>query len=171
MVKATSGSSAPLSVLMSRRTFLAGFAAYGLFPEQIYAGTEKKPAEAVVEKRSHLLRDVRLVLGRPYRWGAAGPGAFDCSGLVVWLYARVGMRLPRQALAQGRGGMHVRDHLLTGDVLLFRSAASPSGWHTGLYVGKGVYVHAPGRGKSVCLSSLRNSFSRRNFVTARRYLV
>ena len=69
--------------------------------------------------RLALLEGVRRALGKPYVWGASGPDAFDCSGLVLWLYGRIGVRLPRVAVEQGSVGIAVPDRLRFGDVLLF----------------------------------------------------
>lgn len=128
-----------------------------------------KGADLLSLRRERLVRDIRKALGRPYRWGAAGPRAFDCSGLIFWLYARAGIRIPRTARQQGSVGLRVRSNPAFGDVLLFRSKASPSGWHTGLYLGREYFVHAAGRKKGVIVSPL--SGYRRRLVSVRRYLV
>ncbi len=151
---------------MGRRAFLAGCACLLLCPAAPAAAAPPTYAMA----RDRLALAVRQALGRPYRWGAAGPDAFDCSGLMVWIYARLGMRLPRQARDQGRAGVGVRGRLRPGDVLLFRSPASPTGWHTGMYVGRGLFVHAAGRREGVCLASLGSGGRRRRLVAARRML-
>ena len=115
-----------------------------------------------------LLREVRRCLGHPYVWGAAGPSSFDCSGLVLWLYGRVGVRLPRLAVEQGRVGTRVRDRLRLGDLLLFKRDGP--GWHVGLYLARGAFVHAAGRGQGVVISSLREPRYRRMFRDARRLM-
>ncbi len=151
---------------MSRRAFLAGFASLIIVP--LEEASARPPGDAMA--RTRLALAVRQALGKPYRWGAAGPEAFDCSGLMVWLYGRLGLRLPRQARDQGRAGARVRGRLRPGDVLLFRSPASPTGWHTGMYVGRDLFVHAAGRGRGVCLASLKDGDRRGRLVAARRYL-
>ncbi len=154
--------------MTGRRAFLAACLALpfaGLVPCPAAAA---KPAGRGVMARLGLA--IRHALGKPYRWGAAGPHAFDCSGLMVWLYACLGIRLPRQACDQGRKGAKVAGRLKPGDVLLFRSEASPTGWHTGMYVGRSCFVHASGRKKGVCVSSLRTGRYRDSLVAARRYL-
>ena len=119
--------------------------------------------------RLRLVLGVRLALGKPYVWGAEGPAAFDCSGLIRWLYARVGLRLPRTACEQGSIGLRVRDRLLLGDVLLFRSQRSPSGWHNGMYLQGRIFVHAAGQDRGVILSLL-GTRRLRQLVSVRRYL-
>jgi cell wall-associated NlpC family hydrolase len=88
--------------------------------------------------------------GKPYRWGAEGPGAFDCSGLTRAAWRAAGVALPRTAAAQyAHGGRRVaRGELKPGDLVFFRSGG-PSGWHVGLVVGGGRMVEAPGRGARV----------------------
>lgn len=79
-------------------------------------------------------------LGSPYVWGATGPDAFDCSGLVQAAYRSAGVSLPRTTYAQiGAGRRVARSELLPGDLVFFYSGIS----HVGIYVGNGQMVHAP----------------------------
>jgi cell wall-associated NlpC family hydrolase len=79
-------------------------------------------------------------LGSPYVWGATGPGAFDCSGLVQAAYRSAGLSLPRTTYAQIGAGRRVsRSELLPGDLVFFYSGIS----HVGIYVGNGQMIHAP----------------------------
>jgi cell wall-associated NlpC family hydrolase len=83
--------------------------------------------------------------GKPYRWGAQGPGAFDCSGLTRAAWHAAGVALPRTAAAQFHTGRRVaRAELRPGDLVFFRSGG-PSGWHVGLVAGRGRMVEAPGQ--------------------------
>ncbi|MGW1881707.1 NlpC/P60 family protein [Streptomyces sp. NPDC001970] len=88
----------------------------------------------------------RSVVGKPYIWGANGPGAFDCSGLTQWAYAQAGVGLPRTSQAQRYAGRQVPlSEARPGDLVTYRSDAS----HVGMYVGNGQVVHAPYPGASV----------------------
>jgi len=79
-------------------------------------------------------------LGSPYVWGATGPDAFDCSGLVQAAYRSAGISLPRTTYAQIDAGRRVsRSELLPGDLVFFYSGIS----HVGLYIGNGRMIHAP----------------------------
>ncbi|MGA5027803.1 NlpC/P60 family protein [Streptomyces vinaceus] len=79
-------------------------------------------------------------LGSPYVWGATGPDAFDCSGLVLAAYRSAGVSLPRTTYAQIDAGRRVsRSELLPGDLVFFYSGIS----HVGLYIGNGQMIHAP----------------------------
>jgi peptidoglycan DL-endopeptidase CwlO len=79
-------------------------------------------------------------VGDPYVWGAAGPSAFDCSGLVMWAYAQVGISLMHFTGDQWNEGEHIsRSELEPGDLVFF----FPSISHVGLYIGNGLMVDAP----------------------------
>ncbi|MEU1676455.1 NlpC/P60 family protein [Streptomyces roseifaciens] len=89
---------------------------------------------------------VRSAVGSPYAWGATGPGAFDCSGLMQWAYGRAGVGLPRTSQAQRNAGRHVPlSEARPGDLVIYRDDAS----HVGMYVGGGQVVHAPYPGARV----------------------
>ena len=84
--------------------------------------------------------------GDPYVWGAAGPGEFDCSGLVVWAYAQVGIALPHYTGSLWNSGVHVaRSDLEPGDLVFFFPDIS----HVGIYVGDGMMIDAPDFGVPV----------------------
>jgi cell wall-associated NlpC family hydrolase len=84
--------------------------------------------------------------GDPYVWGAAGPGAFDCSGLVVWSYAQEGIALPHYTGSLWNSGMHVaRNDLEPGDLVFFFADIS----HVGIYIGDGMMIDAPDFGVPV----------------------
>ncbi|MFH8804460.1 NlpC/P60 family protein [Streptomyces sp. NPDC017936] len=79
-------------------------------------------------------------LGSPYVWGATGPDAFDCSGLVLAAYRSAGVSLPRTTYSQIDAGRRVsRSELLPGDLVFFYSGIT----HVGLYIGGGRMIHAP----------------------------
>jgi cell wall-associated NlpC family hydrolase len=84
--------------------------------------------------------------GDPYVWGAAGPGAFDCSGLVVWAYAQEGIALPHFTGDLWNSGVHVtRADLEPGDLVFFFADIS----HVGIYIGDGMMIDAPDFGQTV----------------------
>jgi cell wall-associated NlpC family hydrolase len=84
--------------------------------------------------------------GDPYVWAAAGPAAFDCSGLVVWAFAQVGITLPHYTGDLWNSGVHVpRTDLEPGDLVFFYADIS----HVGIYIGNGLMVDAPDFGLTV----------------------
>ena len=100
------------------------------------------------------LRAALTRLGDPYVWAAAGPHAFDCSGLVVWSFQQAGVSLPHSSQALAAGGQPVsRDRMRPGDVITYYSTAS----HVGLYVGDGKVVHASTYGVPVAVVPVNNA--------------
>jgi cell wall-associated NlpC family hydrolase len=90
-------------------------------------------------------------LGSPYSWGATGPDAFDCSGLMFWAYQQMGKSIPRTSSAQIAGGTPVsRDQLQPGDIVGYFSGVS----HVGMYIGDGKIVHASDYGIPVQVVSV-----------------
>ncbi|WP_084469190.1 C40 family peptidase [Nocardiopsis trehalosi] len=114
-------------------------------------------ADAAVE---HAMGQV----GKPYRYGATGPDAFDCSGLVQWAYREAGAEITRTTYTQFDEGTPVdRADLRPGDLVFFYSGPS----HVGMYVGDGRMVHAPSSGKQVQVVDMSVYFDQ-HFVGGRR---
>ncbi len=91
-------------------------------------------------------------IGKPYQWGATGPDAFDCSGLVMMAYRAAGVYLPRTAAAQWRWGPRVPPgQVQPGDLVFFAggdgTAKAPG--HVGLVIGNGLMIDAPAPGLQV----------------------
>jgi cell wall-associated NlpC family hydrolase len=90
----------------------------------------------------------RAQLGKPYRFAAAGPNAYDYSGLTSAAWKAAGVTLPRTAAAQFHVGRYVaKADLQPGDLVFFYSSTAPS--HVALYVGNGMVIHAPHSGSTV----------------------
>jgi cell wall-associated NlpC family hydrolase len=101
-------------------------------------------------------------VGVPYVWAGASPSGFDCSGLVMYAYAQLGVSLPHSSYAMWNVGVPVpQDQLEPGDLVFFNGLG-----HVGLYVGGGYFVHAPHTGTVVQVSSLSSD----SYVGARRIL-
>jgi peptidoglycan DL-endopeptidase CwlO len=105
-------------------------------------------------------------LGTPYVWAGSQPGGFDCSGLVMWAFAQVGVALPHSSFAQYGYGVPVsRDQLQPGDLVFFDGLG-----HVGIYIGGNQFVHAPHTGDVVRISSLDEAWYASTYVGARRIL-
>jgi cell wall-associated NlpC family hydrolase len=103
-------------------------------------------------------------LGYPYIWGAAGPDAFDCSGLVTYVFAQVGISLPHFAAAQWNYGTYVSiDQLQPGDLVFFANLD-----HVGIYIGNGDYIEAPHPGGVVQITPLADPWAAANYYGAKR---
>ena len=104
-------------------------------------------------------------LGVPYVWGGASPSGFDCSGLVMYVYAQVGVSLPHYTGAQWNAGVPVsRGDLQPGDLVFFDGLG-----HVGIYIGGGQFIHAPHTGTVVQIASL-SGYYQSAYVGARRIL-
>jgi cell wall-associated NlpC family hydrolase len=111
---------------------------------------EKKPKHLRVSLSQRAVSIARTQLGVPYVWGGASPSGFDCSGLVMWVYGRLGISLPHNAAAlYGVGRPVPRSRLRPGDLLFFSGLG-----HVGLYIGRGRMIHAPQSGRSVEIARL-----------------
>ncbi|WP_086693945.1 C40 family peptidase [Streptomyces recifensis] len=103
-------------------------------------GRATAPAPAPTSRASAAVAYAYRKLGSPYVWGATGPDAFDCSGLIQAAYRSAGISLPRTTYAQINAGRRVsRSQLQPGDLVFFYSGIS----HVGIYVGNGRMIHAP----------------------------
>jgi cell wall-associated NlpC family hydrolase len=121
------------------------------------------PAPAASSAGARAAALARGQLGAPYSWGGAGPAGFDCSGLVMWAYAQVGVSLPHNAAAQyGVGRSVSRSQLAPGDLVFFDGLG-----HVGVYLGGGRFVHAPNSSRPVSVDSLGGWYAD-TYVGARR---
>jgi cell wall-associated NlpC family hydrolase len=95
-------------------------------------------------------------IGDAYEWGAAGPDAWDCSGLTAGAWAKGGKYLPHYSVAQYTGSTRITAaQLVPGDLVFWGSSSSPSSiYHVGLYVGGGQMIHAPRTGRPVVKESI-----------------
>ncbi|MER8041854.1 NlpC/P60 family protein [Streptomyces sp. NPDC094032] len=88
-------------------------------------------------------------IGKPYEWGAEGPGTYDCSGLTQRAWGSAGRPIPRTSQEQWRLLPHVAiEDMRPGDLIVYFKDAS----HIGMYVGNGAIVHAPRPGRNVTVA-------------------
>jgi cell wall-associated NlpC family hydrolase len=102
-------------------------------------------------------------LGVQYVWGGSSPSGFDCSGLVAYVYAQVGVSLPHYTGALWNVGVPVsRSDLQPGDLVFFDGLG-----HVGIYIGGNSFIHAPHTGDVVRISSISGWYAD-TYVGARR---
>ena len=122
------------------------------------AGLTTRPAAASVaaSPQATALRYALSQIGDPYRYGAAGTTAWDCSGLTMMAFRAAGYALPHNARAQyGYGTAEWRTHWRPGDLVFWSSNGRASGiYHVGIFVGAGRVLHAPSPGKVVSIEPI-----------------
>lgn len=124
------------------------------------------------ELRERIVKTAMNYIGVSYKWGGeSSDEGFDCSGLTMTAYQLNGLDLPRTSRQQWRAGTAVaRSELLRGDLVFFATAGGRRVSHVGIYTGDNKFIHAPGKSKTIRLTSLSKSYYRNRFVGARRYL-
>ena len=107
------------------------------------------------------------LLGRPYRWSGIGNRGFDCSGLVVHVFAALGRPVPHSSFEQYQVGTLVsRGALVPGDLVFFQTYSAGAS-HVGIYIGEDRFVHAS-YSRGVVISSIEEPYYRDRFLGGRR---
>lgn len=124
-------------------------------------GTYNGPASGPARKA---LDFAYAQLGKPYSYGAEGPGSYDCSGLTMKAWAAAGVGITRTTNSQWAATKRVdKSNLQPGDLVFFNSLG-----HVGLYVGGGQMIHAPRTGKNVEVVSITSGYYLSNYYGAGR---
>lgn len=104
-------------------------------------------------------------LGTPYLWGGTTPAGFDCSGFTQYVYKHFGIKVGRTTKNQIHDGYAVSmDQLQPGDLVFYGKNGIPS--HMGIYIGDGMYIHAPRTGDVIKMPP----YNRKDYITARRVI-
>lgn len=112
-------------------------------------------SDPVTAPRGSVVEIALRYLGRPYKYAASGPDSFDCSGFTMFVYAKIGIRLPHSSRAQSTMGARVsRAGLKPGDLVFFGRPVH----HVGIYIGGGQFVHSPHTGDVVSVDKLYSDF-------------
>jgi len=149
--------------------------AHALFLAFALAGCASAPASrgpaVSAELAERAAGQAAKMVGKPYRYGGAGPAAFDCSGLVQFSYRQAGVSLPHNTEAQRQSSQAVRlSSLRRGDLLFFDQEGKKNS-HVGIYLGDGRFVHAPSSGKVVRSDRLDSPYWKKHLSEARRLAV
>lgn len=116
--------------------------------------------------RQSIVTHAMNMQGKPYRYGGADPGGFDCSGLVQYSYQKAGIKIPRTTYQQFRSSSPLYDYQLKlGDLVFFRINNSIVS-HVGIFIGQGRFIHAPGSGRNVKLEAMHDPYWEKHFVGA-----
>jgi peptidoglycan DL-endopeptidase CwlO len=108
--------------------------------------------------------------GTPYRNGGTDPAGFDCSGLVNYVFAQNGVRVPRTVSEQYRAGRQIDPAQIEAGDLVFFSTVAPGATHVGISIGGDEFVHAPSGPGQVRVERLSATYWASRFVGARRVL-
>jgi cell wall-associated hydrolase len=120
--------------------------------------TATKPAQHQTQQASSqaaqtVVNAAKSQIGKPYVWGATGPNAYDCSGLVQYAYSQAGKNTGRTTYQQAGAGQHVSvSQAQAGDILMWGD------YHDAIYVGNNQYVHAPQPGQNVTQATISSYF-------------
>jgi cell wall-associated NlpC family hydrolase len=119
--------------------------------------------------RDELVAFARKQIGDPYRAGRSGPNAFDCSGLVRYVYQEItGKSLPHYSKAQYKRAQKIKKvNAQPGDLVFFFQSGAH---HVGIYIGNGKMIDAPNAGKSVRVSPITGSWWGRSYTGMGRLL-
>lgn len=144
----------------------------GTAPDHLSGAPWRHDPRKDARLRREVVMQALAELDRPYRWGAENPRrGFDCSGLIQYAYARIGIHVPRTAHRQYADAarlLYSMDALEPGDLVFFRIDDRIS--HVGMYIGHDRMIHSPSRGERVRIERLDKRYWRRRFAGAARYI-
>lgn len=137
------------------------------FPD-IFPWSNSSSSSRSSQVKNEIVKTARAQIGTPYRYGGAAPGGFDCSGLIMWTYNQHGISVPRTTAQQVHAGTRIKkNELEPGDIIVFRTS---SGLHTGIYTGRGMFIHSPRAGARVREEQLHSTYWTKAYREARRIL-
>ena len=165
---ASPGTIAPVRALSTLliAAFLAGCAGA---PTRTSAPPSPPPRHVSASAADKAATQAAAMIGKPYRFGGASPSrGFDCSGLVQYGYAHAGIKLPHNTDRQRAISRPVRlSEVRRGDLLFFDEEGKKSS-HVGIYLGRGMFVHAPSSGKTVRSDRVESPYWKKHLSEVRR---
>lgn len=127
--------------------------------------------DAVNHAREQMKSIATRFLGTRYVWGGTTPSGFDCSGLMCYVYNKMGIKLPRTAREQYKKGTPVKaGDWKTGDLVFFDINKGYVS-HVGMYVGNKTFIHASNPRSGVKIDSLSSKYYKKTYVGAKRYQI
>ncbi len=130
---------------------------------------KRSELELIPKKRAGVVSTALSLIGAPYCYGGKGPGCFDCSGFVSYVYKINGYKVPsttKELMKIGKKIKHISE-LKKGDILIFKIKRKV--YHTAIYIGNGDFVHSPKKNTRVRKESL-NRYWRKKFKMGRRII-
>lgn len=108
-----------------------------------------------------VVEEAKKYIGVPYKWNTNGPNCFDCSGFTQFIFNHVlGIHISRNVYDQLKFGVPVSiDNLIAGDLIFTFNAE-----HVGIYIDRGLFIHAPYQGQKVKISSISNFYAARRLA-------
>jgi len=149
---------------------LAGLASCASAPQT--SGPAPSAREVSASAGDKAASRAAAMIGKPYRYGGASPSSgFDCSGLVMYSFRQAGVSLPHNTDRQRSISRHVRvSDLRRGDLLFFDQEGKKNS-HVGIYLGRGMFVHAPSSGKTVRSDRIESPYWKKHLSEVRRLAV
>lgn len=133
------------------------------------ACSTRSPSPESIALRHQIVLEALGQVGRPYRYGGADPEGFDCSGLVQYVFAQAGVKVPRSSREQHAAGDEIDlDEAEPGDLLFYRISGKVD--HVAIYLGDGEAIHAPATGRKIIVASIALPYWKDRFVDAVRVL-
>lgn len=138
--------------------------------DEILTPAQKRYLE-ILEAGNKIVAEAKKYLGIKYVWGGSTPTqGFDCSGFTQWVYKKNGITLTYRTQQYLEGEAVTYDKLMPGDLVFFRTPGGSAITHVGIYVGDGDFIHAPTRGKTVCVQTMASGYYYNTFAFGRRYV-
>lgn len=138
-------------------------------PVQVASAKAAPVVNRNLGRNERIARSALSFRGTPYRMGATGRGAFDCSGFMMYLFDKAGLQLPRTAAEQYLKGTPIpKDQLKPGDLVFFKNTYKHGVSHVGIYIGDGQFCHASSGGHAVRTDNLSKDYYVHHWAGARR---
>ncbi|MBS1837173.1 MAG: C40 family peptidase [Actinobacteria bacterium] len=148
----TAATRGPVATRPDRSTTTVGAPAPGSSPSTPAGPPAPFPVAPPSSGAGAAIAAAQSMLGTPYLWAGSSPSTgFDCSGLMMWAWARAGKSLPHSSSAQYAATQRISlDQLQPGDLVFFNNPIS----HVGMYIGGGMMIHSPHTGDVVKISPI-----------------